>query len=105
MAQARTVRGRTFAARVLTGGKVVVLVSLTGPLAIVIGDGAGWAGPEAGEGAGAAAVVVIEVPELDAAVPRGDAGGLRAAFGDRVADNPALDADAFSAGDLWFCTV
>ena len=106
-------------ARVLTGGKVAVLVSLTGPLAIVIGDRTGWSGPEASKnsgigeaagvdevaGAGAGAVVVIEVPELDATVLRCDPGVLRAAFGDRVVDNPALDADAFSAGDLWFCTV
>jgi hypothetical protein len=51
------------------------------------------------------AVVVLEVPGLDAVVLRCDPGVLRAAFGDRVVDNPALDADAFSAGDLWFTTV
>jgi hypothetical protein len=90
-------------ARVLTGGKVAVLVSLIGPLAIVIGDATGWDRAEAGEGPGG--VVVLEVPGLDAVVLRCDPGVLRAAFGDRVVDNPALDADAFSAGDLWFATV
>ena len=43
--------------------------------------------------------------KLDAAVLRCDPGVLRAAFGDRVVDNPALDADAFSVSDLWFATV
>jgi len=90
-------------ARVLTGGKVAALISLIGPLAVVIGTGARWQPPEADADAGA--VVVIKVPGLDAAVLRCDPGVLRAAFGDRVVDNPALDADAFSVSDLWFATV
>jgi hypothetical protein len=50
-------------------------------------------------------VMVIGVPGFDAVVLRCDRTVLRDAFGDRAWDNPALDVNAFSASDLWFCTV
>ena len=89
-------------ARVLEGEKVTVLVCMTGPMAIVIGDAASRVFVDTGD---ADALVVIYVPEFDAVVLHCDAIVLRDAFGDRVWDNPALDTDAFSASELWFCTV
>jgi hypothetical protein len=85
--------------RVLLAGQAGVMISMAGPLVVTSVDVA------LRVSAVACDVPVITVPSLDARVLVCDAHTLRAAFGDQVWNNPALNAERFSADELWFCTI
>lgn len=86
-------------ARVLAGGRVVVLVCMLGPLLIVTGD-------IAADVAGIAAkLLVISVPSIDDEILECQGESLRAAFGEQGWDETDFDMTCFSAGDLWYMTV
>jgi hypothetical protein len=86
-------------ARVLDGGRVVVLICMLGPLLIVTGDtAAGLADITAG-------LPVITVPSIDDEILECRGESLRAAFGEQGWDAIGFDMACFSAGDLWYMTV
>lgn len=85
--------------RVLLAGQAGVMIFMAGPLIVTSADVA----PQVT--AVACDVPVITVPSLNARVLVCDAHTLRAAFGDQVWNNPALNAERFSADELWFCTI
>lgn len=87
-------------ARVLAGGRVVVLICMSGPLLIVTGDTA------AGVADITAGLPVITVPSIDDEILQCRGDSLRAAFGEQGWDNETgFDMARFSAGDLWYMTV
>lgn len=86
-------------ARVLLKHQAGVMIFMAGPLVVASLDVAQRVTMVTGD------VPVVTVPALDTAVLSCKAETLRAAFGDRVWNHPALDAERFSADELWFCTV
>jgi hypothetical protein len=86
-------------ARVLAGDQGGVMIFMAGPLVVASHDVAQRVRMAAGD------LPAVTVPTLDAAVLSCQAEALRAAFGDRVWDHPALNVERFSADELWFCTV
>jgi hypothetical protein len=86
-------------ARVLVDDEDAVLICMLGPLLIVTGDNAAAVADITAE------LPVITVPSVHDEILACDPQTLRAAFGDRVWNNPRLNAERFSAGELWFTTV
>jgi len=85
--------------RVLVERRVVALICMLGPLVILVGDDTSEMATLTKD------LPVIAVPSMDAPILTCDPLTLRAAFGDRTWNNPALNVEQFSAGEFWFCTV
>lgn len=81
------------------GDDTEAFVSMLGPLVVALDRVSGPIRHRLGE-----AVAVISVPGMDAPVLQCPRGVLEAAFGAR-ARSAALDAERFSARELWFATV
>jgi hypothetical protein len=86
-------------ARLLFKDQAGVMIYMAGPLVVTSSDVAAQVAVIASD------VPVISVPTLDALVLTCDAQTLRAAFGNQVWENPALNPEHFSADELWFCTI
>lgn len=85
--------------RIIVGARVCTFISTAVPLGFL---------SEASRGSldvSACHFKIITVPDMNASVLACAPDVLRAAFGESAVDSPALDADCFSAEQLWFATV
>jgi hypothetical protein len=85
--------------RLVAANGIAALVSMAGPLVLVVNDLADEAAQSVGN-----AVAIVSVVAMDEPVFTCDATIMAAAFGKRVGA-PTLDAAGFSIEELWFATV